>query len=137
MATVKELHKVGGDMILVYASKTHNVERFCAKIDKYKSVRVEEYEPSMGKYVLITYVDNFGEVPMEVQRFLDKHNDNMVGVCASGRQIWKLQGTYCKSADIIHNQYDVPILLKFEMMGTDKDRKELVERIEQLESKKG
>jgi protein involved in ribonucleotide reduction len=121
-------------MILVYASKTHNVERFCAKIAEYVSVRVEDYEPSMGEYVLVTYTDGFGQVPKEVQSFLRKHHDNMKGVCASGRQVWKLQGTYCKSADVIQNMYGVPILLKFEMAGTDKDRKELLERIENIGS---
>lgn len=86
----------------------------------------------MGKYVLVTYTDKFGEIPKEVEEFLAEHHSNMVGVCASGRQIWKLQGTYCKSADVIHNQYGVPILLKFEMQGTDRDRKELLERIENI-----
>lgn len=87
----------------------------------------------MGKYILITYTDGFGQVPKEVVDFLQLHSNNMVGVCASGRQIWKLQGTYCKSADVIHQQYGAPILLKFEMAGTDKDRAELVERIEMIE----
>ena len=120
-------------MILVYASRTHNVEKFCAKIAEYESVRVQDYKPSMGEYVLVTYTDKFGEVPKDVQVFLEQYHSNMVGVCASGRQIWKLQGTYCKSADVIHQQYGVPILLKFEMMGTDKDRKELLERIENID----
>ena len=123
-------------MILVYASRTHNVERFCAKITKYESVRVEDYKPSMGKYVLVTYTDGYGSIPKEVERFLEIHNNNMVGVCASGRQIWKLQGTYCKSADVVHQQYGVPVLLKFEMQGTDKDRKELLERIENIDQEK-
>lgn len=120
-------------MIIVYASKTHNIERFCEKIDRYECVSVQDYNPSMGEYVLITYVDGFGLVPQEVEEFLKENHKNMVGVCASGRQIWKLQGTYCKSADIIHNQYGVPILLKFEMQGTNSDRKHLLERIEDIE----
>lgn len=90
----------------------------------------------MGAYVLVTYTDKFGEAPKEVQEFLEKHHNNMVGVCASGRQIWKLQGTYCKSADAIHNQYGVPILLKFEMQGTNKDREQLLERIEGFDQEK-
>lgn len=120
-------------MILVYASRTHNVERFCAKITEYESVNIKNYNPSMGAYVLVTYTDKFGECPKEVEEFLEKYHSNMVGVCASGRQIWKLQGTYCKSADVIHSKYGVPILLKFEMMGTDRDRKELLERIENIQ----
>jgi protein involved in ribonucleotide reduction len=57
----------------------------------------------------------------------------MVAVCGSGRQIWKLQGTYCKAVDVISSQYGVPSLLKFEMKGTDRDRVELIERIEKIE----
>ena len=53
-------------MIIVYASKTHNVERFCKKIKRYESVRVEDYDPSMGEYVLITYTTGFGEAPTAI-----------------------------------------------------------------------
>lgn len=120
-------------MIIVYASKTHNVERFCKKISKYKSVRVEEYDPSMGSFVLITYTTGFGEAPEEVHNFLSMYSNRMVGVCASGKQSWKLFGTYCKSADVIHEQYGVPILLKFEMAGTQQDVDKLTERIDMIE----
>jgi protein involved in ribonucleotide reduction len=120
-------------MIIVYASKTHNVERFCNKIDKYETIRVEDYTPGMGKYVLITYTTGFGDLPDEVHDFLIEHHQNMVGVCASGKQSWKLFGTYCKSADVVSEMYGVPVFLKFEMQGTSQDIIELYERIERVE----
>lgn len=120
-------------MILTYDSRTNNVKRFVEKMDKYKHVRVEEYESYMGEYVLVTYTDRFGEVPKATQDFLKLHSDKMLGVCSSGRQIWKFQGTYCKSADLIHEQYGVPILLKFEMAGEPNDIVLLQERIEMID----
>jgi protein involved in ribonucleotide reduction len=120
-------------MILVYYSFTGQVKSFVGKIDKYESINVEEYLPSMGKYILITPTHGFGNVPDKVQEFLNGHSDNMVAVCGSGRQVWKLQGTYCKAVDVISSQYGVPSLLKFEMKGTDRDRVELIERIEKIE----
>jgi protein involved in ribonucleotide reduction len=123
-------------MIIVYYSFTGQIKRFLSGIDKYESVHIDDYVEQMGEYVLITPTHGFGEVPTAVNDFLVEHSDNMVGVCASGRQIWKLQGTYCKAGDVIHQQYGVPILLKFEMAGTNKDRAELVERIENIEQEK-
>jgi protein involved in ribonucleotide reduction len=122
-------------MLIVYDSFTGNVKRFVEKLGL-PNIKIYDGLIVSEPYVLITYTAKFGEVPDSVSNFLKENHSNMVGVCASGRQIWKLQGTYCKSADIIHNQYRVPILLKFEMMGTDKDRQELLERIENIEQQK-
>jgi protein involved in ribonucleotide reduction len=123
-------------MYIVYSSMTGQVERFVNKIKAYPVLHIDEYDESLGSFILITYTTNFGEAPQEVQEFLKEHHPNMMGVCASGKQSWKLFGTYCKSADVIHEQYGVPILLKFEMAGSEEDVKQLLERIENIEQEK-
>lgn len=120
-------------MVIVYYSLTGQVKRFVGKISKYSSYNIDEYDDSIGEYILITPTHGFGEIPKKVKKFLDIHSANMKGVCASGRQVWKLRGTYCKCADVIHEQYGVPILLKFEMSGNEKDIETLLERIESIE----
>jgi protein involved in ribonucleotide reduction len=122
-------------VVIVYYSLTGQIQKFVDSIDKYETYHINDYEDNLGEYILITPTHGFGEVPENVASFLKEHHRNMRGVCASGRQVWKLRGTYCKSADVIHQQYGVPILLKFEMKGTDKDREQLVERIERIEQK--
>jgi protein involved in ribonucleotide reduction len=125
-------------MIIVYYSFTNQVRDFVSEIDKYEVYHIDDYVKELGEYILITPTHGFGDIPEKVQEFLtrDSNHENMVGVCASGRSIWKLRGTYCKSADVIHDKYGVPILLKFEMKGTSKDRETLFERIEQIEQEK-
>lgn len=123
-------------MVIVYASRTRNVERFCSRIEKYLTVRVGEYNPSMGEFVLITYTDNQGAIPKVISDFLKDNYQNMVGVCSSGRIIWKMFGTYHKSSQVISSIYNVPILHQFEMSGNDEDIKILLERIEEIEQEK-
>lgn len=120
-------------MLIVYDSFTGNVEKFMEKLDYANSVKVSEGLVVNEKFVMITYTTNFGEVPKATRDFLKSNHHNMVGICASGKRSWELFGTYCKSADVIHEQYGVPILLKFDMQGTDSDRAKLLERIENFE----
>lgn len=123
-------------MVIVYYSFTGQIRSFISKIDKYESYHIDEYNESLGDYVLITPTHGFGEIPDKVKDFLDSNHSNMVGVAGSGRQIWKLQGTYCKGAKNVSAIYGVPMLHEFEMKGTDRDREILLERIEQIEQEK-
>jgi protein involved in ribonucleotide reduction len=85
----------------------------------------------MGKFVLITYTNGFGAVPQEVQEFLGKHNHNLVGVSASGNKNWG-KDLFAKSGDKISQQYNIPLLHKFELSGTDNDLMIFLERVKGL-----
>lgn len=118
-------------MKIVYASRTGNVEAFVEKLG-YKDVfRIDvDGDKVDDKYVLITYTDGYGDVPEEVLNFLDGNSENLVAVAASGDQGYG--DAFCGSANVISEQYNVPILVKFEFDGTDEDVQKFKEEFEKL-----
>ncbi|PES55461.1 class Ib ribonucleoside-diphosphate reductase assembly flavoprotein NrdI [Bacillus cereus] len=105
-------------MLIVYASKTGNVKRFVGKTGL-ETVQISEELMVNEKCVLITYTTGFGAVPEEVSEFMKKNSKNVVGVVASGNRNWG--DMFGASADKISKQYGMPVLMKFEMSGTNND----------------
>ena len=60
-------------------------------------------------------------MPQLVEDFLTKNNKYLRGVAASGNRNWG--DMFAKSADVISDKYNVPVLMKFELSGTINDRK--------------
>ncbi|MED0951134.1 class Ib ribonucleoside-diphosphate reductase assembly flavoprotein NrdI [Bacillus mobilis] len=105
-------------MLIVYASKTGNVKRFVGKTGL-ETLQISEELMVNEKCVLITYTTGFGAVPEEVSAFMKKNSKNVVGVVASGNRNWG--DMFGASADKISKQYGMPVLMKFEMSGTNND----------------
>jgi len=120
-------------MKLVYASRTGNVKRFIGKVHFPSDVITDELtvdEP----FVLLTYTDKFGQVPELVTEFLERsplHKENLQGVAASGNRNWGNE-YFARSADIISEQYNVPVLHKFELAGFKKDVETFTKRVEEI-----
>lgn len=119
-------------MLIVFASRTGNVRRLVSNIQRYEVCHISEYDKTLGAYVLITYTTGFGEVPAEVQKFLDENAENMKAVIASGNRNWGR--AFCRSADTISRKYNVPVLHKFEMAGSERDVEIIEERVALLDS---
>lgn len=111
-------------MLIVYDSMTGNVDRFVKKL----GLRNKKIEPGViveEPFLLITYSIGFGEVPKKVNGFLTVNSHYLRGVIGSGNMIW---GTnYCGAAEKIAKEFNVPLVHKFELSGTDKD----VEKVQQ------
>lgn len=106
-------------MNYVYASRTGNVESLIAKLGL-DAIRIDDGSESVeGEFILFTYTDGYGDVPMEVDTFLSANFMNLRGVVVSGSQDYG--DAYCKAGDVIAEQYDVPVLYKVENAGTDED----------------
>ncbi len=106
-------------MNYVYASRTGNVESLIAKLGL-DAIRIDDGSESVeGEFILFTYTDGYGDVPMEVDTFLTANFMNLRGVVVSGSQDYG--DAYCKAGDVIAEQYDVPVLYKVENAGTDED----------------
>lgn len=110
-------------MKVVFASRTGNVQSIVDRLS------VDALEITSGdemineSYILITYTDGFGDVPMEVEAFLNSNGTNLKGVIVSGDQGYG--EAYCKAGDVIAKQYNVPCLYKVENDGTDEDLEEI------------
>jgi protein involved in ribonucleotide reduction len=120
------------EMLLVYDSLTGNVQRFIRKIPQFPSVKITPNLVVNEPFILVTYTINFGQVPQNTKQFLERNGHYLKGVASSGNRNWGT--TYCKAADILSNTYHVPILLKFELSGTDNDIKQFIMEVENIVS---
>jgi protein involved in ribonucleotide reduction len=117
-------------LLIIYASKTGNVERFVNKLNL-RSIKIKEGLIVNEPFVLITYTTGFGEVPKEVQNFLRFNRKFLKGVAASGNMNWG--NKYAASADEISKKYGVPVIYKFELSGTSEDVKRFKEEVHKLD----
>lgn len=117
-------------MLIVFDSRTGNVERFVKKLNL-SCVKIENDSVVSQPFVLVTYTDGFGNVPKSTLQFLEKNNVFLKGVASSGNRNWGVN--FAKSADIISRMYNVPIILKFELSGTSRDVFEFNERLCEVE----
>ncbi|MDO4243629.1 MAG: class Ib ribonucleoside-diphosphate reductase assembly flavoprotein NrdI [Actinomyces sp.] len=121
---------MGARPLLVYFSSTsENTHRFVGKLD-FPAVRIPLL-PTDGllrvdeEYVLVvpTYGGGTvkGAVPKQVIRFLnDPHNRSLCrGVISSGNT--NFGEAYCLAGDIIARKLDVPLLYRYELLGTPAD----------------
>lgn len=115
-------------MTIVYYSMTGNVHRFIAKTEL-DAKPIGDYDIN-DPFVLVTNTLGFGEVPAPVSAFLARNGRWLAGVAASGNRNWG--GSFAKAADIIAQQYKVPVLHKFELSGTDEDVRVFTERMREF-----
>lgn len=118
-------------ILVVYYSRTGNVRRFLKKVDL-ETVEIKDGLEIDKDFVLVTPTTGFGDVPMQVLKFLQRNHYKMRAVAASGNRNW---GTgFAKSADKVSNMYNVPILLKFELSGTSEDVNNFIEGVNRIEA---
>jgi protein involved in ribonucleotide reduction len=117
------------EMLIVYDSMTGNVKRFIQKLNM-PAVQIHDELLLEKEYVLVTYTTGFGKVPERVAKFLERNYDRLKGVAASGNRNWG--DKFGASADHIAKAYEVPVLSKFEMAGTNKDIEFFKERVLEL-----
>lgn len=110
-------------MKVVFASRTGNVQSIvdCLSVD---ALEISSGDEAVSEpFLLITYTDGYGDVPMEVESFLNSNGDHLKGVIVSGDQGYG--EAFCKAGDVIAEQYNVPCLYKVENDGTDEDIEEI------------
>lgn len=107
-------------MRIVYISRTGNVETIVQNLEVMDAVKIETGDESVSEdFILITYTDGYGDIPMELEGFLDNHNNHIKGVIVSGDTGYG--EAYGGAGDAIAKQYNVPLLYKLENEGTDED----------------
>lgn len=122
-------------MLITYDSLTGNVQRFVEKITNNKYFDVEKItEDTMitEPFIHITYTIGFGEVPKLTQEFIHNNKELLRGISSSGNRIWG--NNFGLAADKIANQYNVPILLKFELSGTDSDVAKFLQEVKFIDN---
>nr|MBP3258855.1 class Ib ribonucleoside-diphosphate reductase assembly flavoprotein NrdI [Bacilli bacterium] len=105
-------------MRFAYASRTGNVKSIIDRLG------IDAIDVSLSNgidedFILFTYTDGYGNVPYEVEDFLDTSSKHLKGVIVSGNKNYT--DTYCMAGDVISKQYNVPVLYKVEDAGSDED----------------
>lgn len=106
-------------MLLVYDTKTRNVERFVHKLRGFRLQKIHEQLQVREPFILVTYTTGFGQVPETTRTFLQQNHRHIIGVAVSGNRVWGSH--FGKSGDTISREYQVPLIHKFELAGTKKD----------------
>lgn len=78
----------------------------------------------------MTPTTGFGQVPAAVDEFIRYNADELRGVAVSGNRNWGRN--YGAAGEAIAQEYGVPLLLRFELAGTDEDVAKFKAEVTQL-----
>lgn len=126
---------MNGVMIAFY-SMTGNVRRFIkgsdleTQYELYEITEANKNDKISEPFVLVTSTYGFGGVPDAVESFLQVNHGGLLAVASSGNRNWG--GNFAKAGDHIREQYRVPLLMKFELHGSEKDRESFKEKVGSL-----
>ena len=111
-------------MKVVYASRTGNVESIVNRLGVADPIQIETGGEEVHEdYILFTYTDGYGDVPVEVDDFLSGNAEQLKGVVVSGDTSYG--EAYGGAGDAIAKQYNVSLLYKVENEGSDEDIAEI------------
>lgn len=117
---------------IIYYTVTGNISKFINKLNHDNIALIEEGLKVNEPYVLVVGTINFGEVPLEVKKFLKENHEYLIGVAGSGNRNWGRN--FAKAADIISEKFSVPLLMKFELSGNTHDINKFTEEVERIEN---
>lgn len=119
---------------IAFASLTGNTKKFVARLT---GLRPEwqfiELKPDLQldqPFHLLTYTTGLGDVPYGVSEFLKLNQAKLLGVSACGNLNWG--PNFAIAADKIAEQYQVPILLKYELAGNQAVAEQFINKIEEF-----
>lgn len=126
--------------LIYFSSASDNTHRFVSKLPV-RSSRIplltkEDTLHALSPFVLVlpTYggVGGQGAVPRQVIKFLNVENNRVLlrGVIGAGNT--NFGDTYCLAADIVAAKCGVPVLYRFELMGTSEDVDRVTQGLEEF-----
>ena len=107
-------------LIVYWSSNSGGTRRVAEALDT-DTVELADYDGT-SPYVLLTPTydqPRGGFTPKPVQAFLNKHAHLMVGVLGVGNR--NFGEKYCQAAHDISKQFNVPVLWRIEIMGSQED----------------
>lgn len=118
-------------MLIVYESKTGNVRRFMNKVKEATGWRIEELSKDTTlneNFHLVTYTTGFGHVPNPTKKFMANCGNYAKSVTTSGNRNWGANFGF--AGDKISHEFNIPLLMKFELSGTPSEVKKFIELIQ-------
>ncbi|WP_294083936.1 class Ib ribonucleoside-diphosphate reductase assembly flavoprotein NrdI [Proteiniphilum sp. UBA5384] len=117
-------------MTIYYDSRTGNVERFVRKIaakTEWQCLKITGQLVALKPGHLITYTTKIGQVPESTERFMQTNHSSILSVSSSGNMNWG--ANFGLAADKISAKYDIPVLLKFELSGLEREVNSFIEKV--------
>ncbi|MCR4617632.1 MAG: class Ib ribonucleoside-diphosphate reductase assembly flavoprotein NrdI [Lachnospiraceae bacterium] len=119
-------------MKFVYASRNGHVEGIVNRLDLQEAMKIKDGSEKIdGDFVLFTYTDGQGIIPKIVENFLAE-NKGIKAVVGSGN-VERHPDTFNFAADKIAEQFNVPVLAKVNMDGTEAELKDIKAKIEAMQ----
>lgn len=119
-------------MTIYFDSKTGNVARFVEKartLTNWDFIKIaEDIEVNQAGH-LLTYTTKIGQIPETTSKFMEKHSDLITTVSSSGNRNWG--ANFGLAANKIAEEYNIPILIKFELAGLESDLLQFIEKIKE------
>ncbi len=116
---------------IVFDSLTGNNQHFIDRMKQTKPdwdyLKISDDLKLDQPFHLITFTTGLGEVPVSTANFLEKHAQHMLSVSSSGNRNWG--PNYALAADKISQQYDKPILEKFEVADYQNSIDDIINKI--------
>lgn len=124
-------------MTIYYDSKTGNVERFIEKIrsyTKWNCVKITDLLAAKDEGHLVTYTTKIGCIPEATLRFMERYSHLIRSVSSSGNMNW---GTnFALAADQVSKKYSIPVFIKFELSGLERDVNSFIQKVKENANKK-
>lgn len=105
--------------MIAYASRTGNVRYIFSQLGL-PGVEIDESTTIEQPFLLLTYTDGLGQVPLIVQRFMNKYGIYCKGVAVSGNRNFG-HHNFGKAGEKIAEQWDIPLIRKMELRGFPQD----------------
>lgn len=116
-------------MEIGYFSLTGNSEHISKKISD-SSFDIRKRKVTNQPCIIITGTLGFGQVPSTVNKFIKNNREHVIGLIGTGNSNWGLN--FCKAVDILSARYNLPILAKVELRGSENDYKKIKKEIERI-----
>lgn len=118
--------------MIVFASRTGNVRNIVTEKLDLPYVELTEELCINRPFVLFTYTDGLGQAPQKVIDFLNRENHYLYckGVVSSGNKNFGIN--FCKSADVISEMFDIPILEKLDLRGQQHQFEEITRKYKEI-----
>lgn len=117
---------------IIYYSLSGNTKAFAQKFDEdgYEVRSIRDVGGEVNEdFFLFTPTYNFGEVPAPVDRFLQVNHEHAQAVVSFGNMNWG--AGYALAGEKVKEKYGIPLLMKIEMRGSNKEYGKLKEMMRQ------
>lgn len=105
--------------MIYYLSITGNIRRFVGKLGaEFVSQDIQGENLVLEENSLFIFPTiGFGQPPQAAIDFLEKNSRYIAYLVGSGNRNWGC--AFCGGADTLSKQFNIPVLMKFELQGTD------------------